>query len=116
MIFYVAKTAISAMLIVAISELAKRSSFLGALLASLPLVSVLAMLWLYADTRDTGRISSLSTQIFWLVIPSLVLFAALPVLLRQGFGFYVSLLISMALTVVAYFLLLTVLKQFGIQI
>lgn len=116
MIFYAIKTAISALLIVAISEIAKRSSFIGALLASLPLVSVLAMLWLYADTKDTGKISSLSSQIFWLVIPSLVLFAALPVLLKHGLGFYWSLLISMALTVAAYFLLLTLLRQFGIQI
>ena len=116
MLQYVIKTCISAILIVAVSELSKRSSLLGALLASLPLVSVLAMLWLYSDTGEVTRIATLSTQIFWLVLPSLVLFIALPILLKNGLAFYPSLAISIGLTSVSYLLLIFVLKRCGIQI
>ena len=116
MLQYAIKTFISALLIVAVSELSKRSSLLGALLASLPLVSVLAMLWLYSDTGDVTRIATLSTQIFWLVLPSLVLFIALPVLLKNGLAFYPSLAISIGLTSVSYLLLIFVLKRCGMQI
>ncbi|MDH3282882.1 MAG: DUF3147 family protein, partial [Gammaproteobacteria bacterium] len=57
MSYYVVKVAVTAVLIIVISEIAKRSSFLGALLASVPLVSVLAMLWLYIDTQDVAKVS-----------------------------------------------------------
>ena len=77
----------TAVLVVAISEVAKRSSLLGAVLASIPLTSLLAMVWLYADTGDARRSPSLATGIFWLVLPSLVLFVALPLLLRAGMAF-----------------------------
>ncbi len=110
---YAIKTIVSALLIVFVAELSKRSSLLGALLASLPLVSILAMVWLYVDTGDTYRIATLATQIFWLVLPSLVLFIALPILLKNGVAFYPSLIISIILTAVCYLLLLFVLKRFG---
>jgi hypothetical protein len=113
---YIIKVFASAMLIVAIAELSKRSSLLGALLASLPLISVLAMVWLYVDTGDVARIATLSTQIFWLVLPSLVLFIALPILLKNGLAFYASLAISIGITSVSYLLLILVLKRFGIRI
>jgi hypothetical protein len=71
-------------LVLAISEIARRSSFAGALLASIPLVSVLAIIWLYVDTKDVAKVSALSTSVFWLVLPSLVLFVTLPVLLKKA--------------------------------
>lgn len=110
------KIAITAILVVAIAEVAKRSSLLGAVLASIPLTSVLAMIWLYADTGDTGKVADLATGIFWLVLPSLVLFIALPLLLRAGWAFAPSLAVSCSLTVAAYFLMLAILKRFGIAI
>ncbi|MBN2870061.1 MAG: DUF3147 family protein, partial [Campylobacterales bacterium] len=67
--YYLAKIAITTVLIVLISEIAKRSSFWAAVLASLPLVSVLAMIWLYVDTKDVAKVSALSTGVFWLVLP-----------------------------------------------
>src|ERR1700745_1894702 len=113
---YAIKTLISALLIVAITELSKRSSLLGALLASLPLTSVLAMIWLYSDTGDASRIATLSTQIFWLVLPSLVLFIALPILLKNGLAFYPSLTISILMTSASYLALVLVLKRYGFNI
>jgi len=115
MIYYAIKLLISAGLIVAVSEVAKRNDLLAALLASIPLVSVLAIIWLYVDTGDVQKISELSTGIFWLVLPSLVLFVALPVLLKQGVNFYLSLSISIALTAVSYMIMVWFLRKFGIE-
>ena len=66
----------------------------------MPLVSVLAMIWLYMDIRDVQKVAALSTSIFWLVIPSLALFLVLPVMLKKGINVSVS--ISVALTVPAW--------------
>lgn len=116
MINYVIKIAITTILIVAISEIAKRSSFAGALLASLPLVSVLAMLWLYIDTKDVEKVSALSTSIFWLALPSLVLFVTLPLLLKQGLHFYSSISLAIGFTIGAYWLMVVVLNNYGIKL
>jgi hypothetical protein len=116
MLYYVAKIAITTLLIVLISEIAKRSSFWGAVLASIPLISVLAMIWLYVDTKDIAKISALSTSVFWLVLPSLVLFIILPLLLKQGLHFYLSLSVSLIVTVVCYWGMLTVLGRYGIKL
>ncbi|MBK8960755.1 MAG: hypothetical protein IPM80_20615 [Proteobacteria bacterium] len=110
------KFALSAGIIVGISEIARRSTFLSALLASLPLTSLLAFVWLYVETGDVERISSLSGSIFWLVLPSLVLFLLLPALLRAGLGFWASLAASAAATTAAYFAMIKVLGALGIDL
>lgn len=116
MIYYITKIAITTILIVAISEIAKRSSFVGALLASVPLVSVLAMLWLYVDTKDIEKVSALSISIFWLVLPSLVLFVTLPLLIKQGLGFYLSIGISIGITAGCYYLMVSFLNHYGVRL
>ena len=114
--YYLTKLTITAVLIVAISEIAKRSTHIGALLASIPLVSVLAMIWLYMETKDTHKISALATGVFWLVLPSLILFIALPLLLKHGVNFYVSLLLSVLLTAGGYWLMTAALSYYGIRL
>ncbi len=114
--YYITKVAVTTLLIVLISEIAKRSSFVGAVLASVPLVSVLAMAWLYVDTRDVERVSALSSSIFWLVIPSLALFISLPLLLKQGIDFYPAMGISIAITVLCYWLMLGLLRHLGVAL
>lgn len=116
MIYYIVKLLITVVLIVLVSELAKRSTLYGALLASVPLVSVLAMIWLYVDTRDSARVAALSGSIFWLVLPSLALFVVLPVLLKAGINFYLSMAIGIAVTVFCYWLVVTYLPQLGIKL
>lgn len=116
MVYYITKIVISALLIVAISEISKRSSFIGAVLASVPLVSVLAMIWLYIDTRDVAKVSSLASGIFWLVLPSLALFIALPLLLKQGVNFYLSMGVSIVITIGCYWLMVAVLNHVGIEL
>ena len=116
MVYYLVKIAVTTLLIVAISEVAKRSSFVAALLASIPLISVLAMIWLYVDTRDVVKVSSLSSSVFWLVLPSLALFIALPILLRAGVNFYLSMGIAVSVTIGCYWLMVVVLNHYGVEL
>ena len=91
-------------LVVGASELAKRNELMGALIISIPLVSILAIIWLYNDTSDTGQVADFTTGILWLVIPSLVLFISLPIFLRRGIEFWPALGAACALTILAYYL------------
>lgn len=116
MTYYILKVAVTAILVVLISEISKRSSFIGAVLASVPLTSVLAMLWLYIDTGDVGKVSALATSVFWLVLPSLALFVALPVLLAQGVNFYLGLAVSIGITAICYWVMVIVLHYYGVEL
>ena len=102
MLYYTFKTAITLVLIMAVAEIAKRSSVLGGLIASVPIISVLAMVWLYVDTHDVDKVAMLARSIFWLVLPSLPLFVILPVLLAQGVNFWMSLSASLVLMTGCY--------------
>lgn len=113
--YAVIKAAISGILILIISETAKRSPALGALIASLPLISVLGIIWLWRETGDTNRIAAHAEATFWYVLPSLPMFLVLPLLLRSGMQFYMALGLSCLLTVVLYLLMVWVLKHFGIN-
>lgn len=113
---YALKTIISAVLIVVVAEVAKRSSFIGGLIASLPLISILAFVWLYIDTRSTERIAALSYSIFWLVLPSLSLFIALPWLLKKTGSFYASLGGGIVIMLLLYLALVTLLRRFNIEL
>lgn len=111
---YIIKTIVTLIIIISVSEIAKKSSLLGGILVSIPIVSVLAMMWLWVDTRSKEKVSELSTTIFWLVIPSLVLFISLPLLLKKlDFGW--ALLVACGLTVIAYYLMILVLGFFNIK-
>ena len=101
--FLIFKTLISAAIIAAISEIAKRSPAFAALIASLPLISVLGMLWIYQETSDVQRIASHAEATFWLVLPSLPMFLLLPAMLRHGMGFYLALGLNCLLTALLYF-------------
>ncbi|HMA68397.1 MAG TPA: DUF3147 family protein [Candidatus Mcinerneyibacterium sp.] len=102
MLYYVLKIIISVIIIITVSEIAKRSSLLGGLIASLPLTSILAMVWLYVDTKNVKKVINLSESIFWLVMPSLILFVVFPILLKKGLNFYLSLLISSIIMIIFY--------------
>lgn len=116
MLQYIVKIVVSAVLIVVVSELAKRNSIWAATLASLPLISLLAFVWLYVETGDANRIASFAQGIFWLVLPSLVLFLLLPVLLRAGWNFWPSLIASCIATVGAYAVMAWLLSKFGVKV
>ncbi|MDP2265810.1 MAG: DUF3147 family protein [Thiobacillus sp.] len=112
---YALKIGLSALILVAIAEVAKRSTFWAAALASLPLTSLLAFIWLYVDTGNTEKVAALAGGIFWLVLPSLLLFVLLPLLLRSGVGFWLSLLTASAATALAYLGMIKLLALFDIE-
>lgn len=116
MLQYAFKVLLSAIVVVAVSELGKRSSLWGALLASLPLTSLLAFIWLYRDTGNVAAIAALSTGIFWLVLASLPLFLILPALLRHGVAFWPALGLACVATVGVYFALVQVLERLDVRI
>ncbi|MFA6052048.1 MAG: DUF3147 family protein [Methylobacter sp.] len=116
MLYYILKFFISALAIVLISEIAKRHSGVAALVAALPLTSLLAMIWMHFDGADSLQIAALSSQIFWLVLPSLVLFLSLPLLLKYGLGFWLSLGLSVTATITCYLLLMPLLRRVGVQL
>ncbi len=112
---YLFKIFISTALIVAISEVSKRSPVLGGLLASLPVVSYLGIIFLYADTKDISKVSELSISIFWLVLPTLIFFIALPYLLKR-FSFLASISSATILMICLYTIMVSLLKKFGFTI
>ena len=115
MTYLLLKLSISAAVIVTVSEIAKRSSLLGALLLSLPLTSLLACVWLYRDTHDPAKVSALATSTFWLVLPSLVWFIALPWLLARQVPFYLALALASMAMLAAYGAMLLA-PRFGIKL
>jgi len=110
------KVLLTAVVVVAVAEIAKRSSFWGALLASLPLTSLLAFVWLYLETGNSQSVAALSQSICWLVLASLPFFLVLPFLLRAGWPFWPSLLGACLVTVGAYFGLVWGLKHFHVAL
>jgi hypothetical protein len=116
MVFLFVKAAISGVLVALSAEVARRYTGIGALIASLPLVSVLGMIWLWRDTRDVERLAVYSLATVWYVIPSLPMFVVIPLLLRAGFGFWISLLIGCALTMVLYTITVWIAARFGFNL
>ncbi len=116
MLYLVIKTIVSAILIVIISEIAKRSPTLGALIASLPLISVLGMVWLWRDTQDSARLADHAQATFWYVLPSLPMFLLIPLLLRSGAPFWLALGTGVVLTAVLYIAMTAILARFGISL
>lgn len=105
----------SAFLIVLISEVAKRSDKAGALLASLPLVTMMVLFWLYYENQAEEKIANHAFYTFWYVIPTLPMFLVFPMLLRN-FGFYPAIALSIVITVLCFLLLAYLLKFFSIEL
>jgi uncharacterized membrane protein (GlpM family) len=114
--YLILKAALSGVLVMIISEVARRSPTLGGLIASLPLVSILAVIWLWRDTHDAERIAAHLQSTFWFVLPSLPMFLAIPVMLRHGLGFGLSLGLGCALTIALYAAAIWILPRLGIAV
>ena len=99
---YIIKIAITTVLVILVSEISKKTSLIGAIFASIPLVSILGIVWLYTDTKDVGRIINLSQYIFWLVLASLVFFIIFPKMLKNNISFYASLISSIIIMIISY--------------
>ena len=115
MLYLIAKAVISGVIIVAASEVAKRTPTYGSLILSLPLISILAFIWLWRDTGDNERIASLAEGTFWLVLPTLPLFLVLPALLRCGIAVWTALAVACGITIVFYLATVWLLPKVGIK-
>ena len=116
MTYLLIKAILSAIIIVAVSEIARRSAGFGALIASLPLISVLGMIWLWRDTGDPVRMADHALATFWFVLPSLPMFLVIPLLLKRGVGFWPALSIGCIVTVLLYLMMVTILSRFGVRL
>jgi hypothetical protein len=116
MLYLAIKAALSGVLIAIISEVAKRYPGFGGLIASLPLVSVLGMIWLWRDEPDAANMASHAEATFWFVLPSLPMFLLIPAMLRNGFGFWASLAAGCVLTVALYALMVWAGPRFGLKL
>ncbi len=113
MAWIIFKYAITAALVVVISELAKRSDRLGGLVAALPLVTVLSLVWLYVEQQPPEKLANHATYTFWYVLPTLPMFLVFPSLLTRV-GFWAALTLSAGATVVIFVVFALVVRRFGI--
>ncbi len=110
------KAAISGVIVALVSEIARRNPGVGGLLASLPLISVLGMIWLWRDTHDPVRMAAHAEATFWFVLPSLPMFLAIPMLLRQGMPFWTALLIGCVITIGLYAVVMLAGPRLGLRL
>jgi uncharacterized membrane protein (GlpM family) len=114
--YLILKAVVTAIIVIAIAECGKKFSLIGGVLASLPLTSILAFIWLYQDTRDISKVIELSHMIFWMVIPSLLFFLCLPYFLKQGVKFYPALLSSAVIMFAFYTAYIYILGKLGVKL
>ena len=115
MAWIITKFLLSAGVVVLVSEVAKRSDKLGGLIAALPIVTILAMIWLHVENEPKEKISNYAWSPYWYVRPTLPIFLALP-FLHQRLGFWLSLASCAVISLVCFLLLASLLKQFGIDL
>ena len=116
MLYLVLKAALSGVIVAVVSEVAKRNPGLGGLIASLPLVSVLGMIWLWRDTADEARLASHAEATFWYVLPSLPMFLLIPALLRRAAPFWIALAAGCLLTMALYLLMIWLGPRLGLKL
>lgn len=116
MLYMLIKAGLSGVIIAVVSEVARRNAGFGALIASLPLVSVLGMVWLWRDTQEPERLAAHAGATFWYVLPSLPMFLLIPILLRRGAPFWAALAAGCALTIGLYLLMIWIAPRFGVKL
>src|SRR6476659_3417928 len=114
--YLLVKALLSGIIIAIVSEVAKRYPGWGGLIASLPLVSILGMMWLWRDTHDPVRMAAHAEATFWFVLPTLPMFLLIPAMLRQGYSFWLSLAAGCALTLALYSLMVWAGPRFGLRL
>jgi hypothetical protein len=116
MLYLLIKAAASGVIIAVVSEIARRQPGFGAMVASLPLISILGMLWLWRDTHDVGRMATHVEATFWYVLPSLPMFLIVPALLRRGVNFWAALGVGCVATIGLYLGMTAIGPRFGLKL
>lgn len=113
---FLIKTLFSAVIIAIIAYISRKSTTIGGLIASLPLTSILALVWMYHGGSSTQSMIQLSQSIFWMVIPSLIFFLVFPIFLRMNFPFYKALISSSLVLLVTYAIYTQILSHFNVKL
>ena len=108
------KIGLTALIIFAVVQVSERSTLLAAVLASIPIVSVLAMMWMNHEGQSTEEISVFAKEIVWLLIPSLLMFIVMPLLIDRGWDFYPALGAGLATTIIGYFVMIQIMEKYGL--
>ena len=116
MLYLFIKAALSGIIVATVSEVAKRYPGFGALIASLPLVSLLGMIWLWRDKPDVPNMAAHVQATFWFVLPSLPMFLVMPALLRAGWSFWATMLIGCAMTIALYIAMAALAPRLGLKL
>jgi hypothetical protein len=114
--FIVLKAFLSGCIVASASEIAKRSPLTGAILLSVPLTSLLSAIWLHVETKDDLKVAGMLGNVFWAHIPTLLFFLMCPWMLRAGYNFWTSMIVSLAFTAVVFLFYAWCLNKFGIKI
>lgn len=115
MAWIITKYCLTAAVVVLVSEAAKRSDKLGGFVAALPLVTVLALIWLHVEHQPESKIANHAWYTFWYVVPTLPMFLAFPRLLPR-IGFWPSLLACVVITAVCFGVFAIAVRRFGIEL
>ena len=113
---FITRALLSGIIVAAIALLAKRSPAMGGLLASIPLVSTLGMIWLWRDTKDSELVADYVGSAFWYFLPSMPMFLIIPALLRHGVNFWVSLGVGCVVTILLYLITISIAARFGVRL
>ncbi|MBD3767470.1 MAG: DUF3147 family protein [Gammaproteobacteria bacterium] len=115
MSWLITKYLLTAAVVVLVSEFAKRSDKLGGLVAALPMITILTLIWLYVENQPSEKIANHAWYTFWYVIPTLPMFLIFPLLLSR-IGFWPTLLVSAAITIMSFYLFALLVKQWGVEL
>lgn len=107
---------LSGIIIALIALISRKAPAAGALIASLPLISVIGMIWLWRDTTDPQLLANHAEATFWYVLPSLPMFLLMPWILRSGYGFWVALVAGIATTIILYLITIVIAARFGVRL
>ena len=116
MLYLALKAMLSGIIVAAVSEVAKRYPGLGALIASLPLISVLGMIWLWREKPDAANMAAHAEATFWYVLPTLPMFLLIPAMLWHGISFWASLIVGCLVTIGCYLVMTWLGPRFGLRL
>jgi hypothetical protein len=114
MLFFITKIFITAIIVVVVAEVAKRSSLFAGLIVSIPLTTFLALVWVYWESKDVQKIIELSNSTLLMLIPSTFFFIFLPVLIKLNLSFTLSMIFSVSMTALCYYIFILILNKIGL--
>ena len=113
---FITRALLSGIIVALIALIGRKAPAVAALVASLPLISILGMIWLWRDTGDSALLADHAEATFWYVLPSLPMFLIIPWLLRSEYGFWLALSVAVVITVLLYLVTIGIAARFGVRL